>query len=156
MSDLRTLKNQYQLVKGSRAALLTYCKTISPSHFTNTTHHFGDKSISYLLGHICNCYFFWIGEQLLDVKATFIEDDDLLSILAIEAQFIKVDWLMETFFQLDKVPSEIHFETKTTKGISNPLAFFSHVITHEFHHKGQILTLTRHLGYTPVDTDIMR
>jgi uncharacterized damage-inducible protein DinB len=33
---------------------------------------------------------------------------------------------------------------------------FTHTITHEFHHKGQILTLSRQLGYTPVDTDIMR
>ncbi len=38
----------------------------------------------------------------------------------------------------------------------NPLQLFTHVITHEFHHKGQIMSLSRHLGYTPVDADIIR
>ena len=37
-----------------------------------------------------------------------------------------------------------------------PLQLFTHVITHEFHHKGQILSMSRLLGYTPVDTDVIR
>ena len=32
---------------------------------------------------------------------------------------------------------------------------FTHVITHEFHHKGQLLTLSRILGYVPPDEDII-
>lgn len=40
--------------------------------------------------------------------------------------------------------------------IANPLKIFTHVITHGFHHKGQILSLNRHLKYAPVDTDIIR
>ncbi|MFK7696805.1 DinB family protein [Paenibacillus sp. HJGM_3] len=36
------------------------------------------------------------------------------------------------------------------------LELMSHVITHEFHHKGQIMTMGRILGYTPPDTDIIR
>jgi uncharacterized damage-inducible protein DinB len=45
------------------------------------------------------------------------------------------------------------------KGITltlTPLQLFTHVITHEFHHKGQILTMSRTLGYIPVDTDVIR
>ena len=30
------------------------------------------------------------------------------------------------------------------------------IMTHEFHHKGQILSISRLLGYTPVDTDVIR
>ncbi len=36
------------------------------------------------------------------------------------------------------------------------LQVITHVITHEFHHKGQILSISRLLGYTPVDTDVIR
>lgn len=32
----------------------------------------------------------------------------------------------------------------------------THVMTHEFHHKGQILSIGRLHGYPPVDTDVIR
>jgi len=32
----------------------------------------------------------------------------------------------------------------------------THVMTHEFHHKGQIMTMGRMLGYTPPDADVIR
>lgn len=39
---------------------------------------------------------------------------------------------------------------------TNAYGIFTHVITHEFHHKGHAMTMARLLGYTPVDTDVMR
>ncbi|TKC09723.1 DinB family protein [Pedobacter frigoris] len=33
---------------------------------------------------------------------------------------------------------------------------FTDVITHEFHHKGQAMTMARLLGHIPPDTDVMR
>jgi uncharacterized damage-inducible protein DinB len=36
------------------------------------------------------------------------------------------------------------------------LELLTHVTTHEYHHKGQVLTISRQLGYTPVDTDLIR
>ena len=41
-------------------------------------------------------------------------------------------------------------------GEAEAFRLFTHVVTHEFHDKGQILSLTRHLGFVPVDTDVMR
>lgn len=32
----------------------------------------------------------------------------------------------------------------------------THVMTHEFHHKGKIMTMGRMLGYTPPDADVIR
>jgi uncharacterized damage-inducible protein DinB len=39
---------------------------------------------------------------------------------------------------------------------TTPLALFTHAISHEFHHKGQIMTMGRILGNIPPDTDIIR
>ncbi|RSK47607.1 hypothetical protein EI291_14730 [Hymenobacter rigui] len=36
------------------------------------------------------------------------------------------------------------------------LHVFTHIIRHEFHHKGQMLNMSRQLGCTPVDTDAIR
>ncbi|RZK68975.1 MAG: hypothetical protein EOO92_22520, partial [Pedobacter sp.] len=35
-------------------------------------------------------------------------------------------------------------------------SLFTHVITHEFHHKGQIMSMMRLIGYIPPDADIIR
>jgi uncharacterized damage-inducible protein DinB len=50
----------------------------------------------------------------------------------------------------------IHFIINGRNETATPLQLFTHVITHEFHHKGQILSRCRQLGYVPVDTDILR
>ncbi|MNL32837.1 DinB family protein [compost metagenome] len=57
---------------------------------------------------------------------------------------------------IDQFDSEIQYEIQNVKSSAKPLKLFTHVTTHEYHHKGQILSLSRHLGYTPVDTDIIR
>jgi uncharacterized damage-inducible protein DinB len=48
------------------------------------------------------------------------------------------------------------YEIDGKKGKSSPLEVFTHVMTHEYHHKGQLLSLSRQLGYTPIDTDVIR
>ena len=37
---------------------------------------------------------------------------------------------------------------------ATPLQVFTHVLTHEFHHKGQIMSMCRILGHQPPDTDV--
>jgi uncharacterized damage-inducible protein DinB len=37
---------------------------------------------------------------------------------------------------------------------ATPLQLFTHVMTHEFHHKGQLLSMFRILGHVPPDTDV--
>jgi uncharacterized damage-inducible protein DinB len=37
---------------------------------------------------------------------------------------------------------------------ATPVQVFTHVLTHEFHHKGQIMSMCRLLGHQPPDTDV--
>lgn len=57
--------------------------------------------------------------------------------------------------EMDKV-RELEFELNGQQKNASILKLFTHVITHEFHHKGQIISLKRHLGYIPAVTDILR
>jgi uncharacterized damage-inducible protein DinB len=41
------------------------------------------------------------------------------------------------------------------KGLEMPRWLFTQAVTHEFHHKGQIVTIARQLGYQPVETDLV-
>lgn len=152
------LKAQYEFVKSSRRALLGYCATIDAAHFTSENSTFGRGSIRNLLVHNINTYQWWIGRHALQRQIDFTAYESIIDVDGILAHFYAVDLFMEDFF--------LKYETRAFEPIpaslgekifmSTPLELFTHAVTHEFHHKGQILSLSRHLGYEPIDTDIIR
>lgn len=148
---------QYEFVKDSREALFEYCKTISPNHFVDQNTSFGrGGSMRNLMVHIGNTYQYWIGNLSLTKSISYTPYEAIVNVQQVVALFDSVDKLMDEFMSNMDSKKEIEFEIKGVKHLANPLKLFSHVITHEYHHKGQILSLSRHLGYIPADTDIMR
>jgi len=148
---------QYELVKGSRKVLLDYCSTVSADDFKNGNTAFGrGGSMRNLLVHIANTYQYWIAEHMLkrDVVYTKYEEKD--HIAEVIALFAEVDTFMAEFIKDMDNRNEIEYELGGIKGTAAPFTLFTHVITHEYHHKGQVLSISRHLGYTPADTDVMR
>jgi uncharacterized damage-inducible protein DinB len=115
-------------------------------------------SIRNLLVHIANTYEFWIAKWGLNKNTVFATYNSKQSIGDIIYLFDAVDIFVNEFIESLQKPvlNKINYEIDGTKNSVDPFKLFSHVITHEFHHKGQILSLSRHVGYVPVDTDIMR
>ena len=153
------INEQYEAVRGSRQALLEYCKTISQPDLINENSSFGrGGSIRNLLVHIANVYEFWIAKNALHKNITFTDYQSKQNIKDIVGLFDQIDIFMNEFIELFQLPvaGQIEYELKGTRNSVSRLKLFTHVITHEFHHKGQILSLSRHLGYIPVDTDIIR
>ena len=153
------LKSQYELVQQSRKVLFDYCEKISEKEFVAENTAFGrGGSIRNLLIHIANTYEFWIVKNALKKEKIFTEYSSKSTIKEIRPLFDSID--VEVYEFISRLKSleldQIQFEFNGTKQITTPLELFTHAITHEFHHKGQILTLSRHLGYVPVDTDVMR
>jgi uncharacterized damage-inducible protein DinB len=156
---MEVFENQYELVKDCRSVLFEYCKTISQIDFTKSTKTFGrGGSIRNLLNHIANTYQFWIGEIILKMNITYPDYEAVKNIDETINLFDEINHLMEKFFlkYSELKDLKIKYEINGIADESNPFRVFTHVITHEFHHKGQILSLSRKLGYIPVDTDIMR
>lgn len=151
-------KEQYEFVRESRRILLSYCRTISENDFLNQNSSFGrGGSIRNLLVHIVNTYEFWIAKHALHKNIVFSEYGSKKNVDDVVTSFDTIDSLMNEFTDLyDNSVTDIEYEINGEKNAVKPLKLFSHVITHEFHHKGQILSLSRHMGYIPVDTDIMR
>lgn len=151
-------KNQYQYIQSSRGALLDYCATIKPVHFIIEHTDFGRGSIRNLLVHNAYTYQYWLGVQALQKDIPFPDNNSLTDVSEIRSLFETVDLLVA---EIITVFSSDHLKPMTAVLRDNtfnttPLKLFTHVISHEFHHKGQILSLSRHLGYIPVDTDVMR
>lgn len=149
---------QYEFVRSSRKVLLGYCKTLADKDFIIEYSTFGRGSIRNLLVHIGNTYEYWIGRHSLNKNIKFTEYHSVKSVAEVEALFSNIDSLLEEFISVysEKYTIDIEMNLNDRMIIANPFKLFTHVITHEFHHKGQILSLSRHLGYVPVDTDIIR
>ncbi|UGU15256.1 DinB family protein [Sinomicrobium kalidii] len=149
---------QYEQVRQSREVLFQYCNTISQKDFIRESSSFGRGSIRNLLVHTGNTYEFWIGKQALQRDGEFMPYASVTTISELYTYYDRIDELVHEFLHrfashlTGEIP--VHIDD-TTRNIA-PLQLFTHVITHEFHHKGQVLSLSRHLGYTPVDTDIIR
>lgn len=158
MESLSTyLKEQYDLIRESRGVLFAYCRTISATDFITPNTAFGrGGSIRNLLVHIAHTYEFWMGKLALNKDIVFSEYEAYSNIDEVVKIFDFIDGVMDEFFDLVDIETEIDYELNEVKSKVKPFRLFTHVITHEFHHKGQILSLSRSLGYTPVDTDVMR
>lgn len=152
-------REQYELVKSSRKILLDYCGTMAQKDLLNSNSSFGrGGSVRNLLVHIANVYESWIGQEVLKKEIAFTTYESKEMISELSALFETVDLIMHEFFDLMDSPEmeQIRYEVNNEQREASAFTIFSHVITHEFHHKGQILSLSRHLGYTPVDTDMIR
>ena len=154
------LFKQYELICERRETLFKFCESIQPPHFVTNIENFGSRSMCYLTVHIANTYTFWIADFAGIEKRTLVAADKVSSVSDVRQLFTDTNHVVNLFlskYQTDyeaaivnKVPMR-EFELSLT-----PLQLFTHVITHEYHHKGQILSMSRQLGYTPVDTDIIR
>lgn len=157
-SSCELLRQQYGFVKESRDVLLGYCKQILPQDFVKENISFGrGGSMRNLLVHIINTYEFWIGECAL-VRQQNFTIADTLTLREITSAFASVDNLMSEAFELFEKSGDlvVKYQIGEITGAVELFKIFSHVMTHEFHHKGQILSISRHLGYIPIDTDIIR
>ncbi|HMI06983.1 MAG TPA: DinB family protein [Flavobacterium sp.] len=150
--------SQYELIRSSRKVLLDYCDTIAAADFITEKSNFGSGSIRNLLVHNANTYEFWIGKQALRKDLVFTTYQSVANIAAARTLFASVDSLVAEFgirYSGNHLqPIAVAIREKAFD--STPLELFTHAITHEFHHKGQILSLSRHLGYVPIDTDVIR
>lgn len=157
--NLIALKKQYKLTQQARAELLNYCGTLKPEDLHKHVSGFNDSTIAGMLLHIANTYHFWLKRFAGKQEFEYFDEKNVSDIRDIKKIFELTDKVVINFldsypYHTTRIKGEI-FWLKTNMTF-NVLELFTHVMTHEFHHKGQIMTMTRLLGYTPVDADIIR
>ena len=151
-------RQQYTYLLESRKTLLGFCGSFSPVdlHKQNTTFGNGGTVASQLV-HVINTYEAWIGKRALQKPIQFSNVTESTTLEDIRGMFDVADEMVTVFIQTIQTGNElIRYERNGKQQADSALKFFTHVVTHEYHHKGQILSLARSLGYTPVDTDVLR
>ena len=156
---MEILEQQYKLVKGARAALFTYLETIPIKQLQQPLATYNHSSICYLLAHIAATYINWLDNFGLAKQVELPSEQILTNFGDVKVLYQSVDETVANFlsqFKNEKEVIESYKDSWGKKLYLSVLQLFTHVTTHEFHHKGQILNMTRQLGFVPVDTDIIR
>ena len=158
-NSTKYLTQQYQLVLSSRNVVMEYCYRLDDKLFVKLS-SFNDKSISDLLVHITHVYTLWLGQFSIRKKVIFAEPEKINNLEMLHQLYEGVNNLVAEFLKYAEQTSskEISGDAGTPPQYvtRSPFEIFTHVITHEFHHKGQILIMGRQLGLVPPDTDIIR
>lgn len=155
---MNLLKTQYELLRGSRMVMLDFIERELPAQLRVPIAAFNGSNVRYLLIHTANCYKHWLANFGMSKELSFIDDESVEDTSAIRSAYAETDAIVNEFLErFSGSPEQLVTNQLRGKGLSiTPLQLFTHVLTHEFHHKGQIMTMCRLLGHTPPDTDIIR
>jgi uncharacterized damage-inducible protein DinB len=154
------LKIMYDLVRRTREVLLEFTQSLPNDIYTLERPDFAYGSIRNIQAHVAFCYLAWAGVALGYKREDLIlPDDQILDASAMRERFKFVDGIvneaLEKFTTLDE-PLEFAHRSGPLKVTQRWLLL--HPITHEFHHKGQLLALARVLEHPlpgDMDTDLV-
>ncbi|MED4000311.1 DinB family protein [Priestia aryabhattai] len=156
-------KLEYEWVKQARQTLLEQCRELSEGDLTKEF-AFGFQNIRDSLVHVAGCYHAWFGSFVLSETSSPLFTKEVINTM-------KIDDIQHYFQQADRYVEKVleQFTDKFDESIEKELAWransgfvrktprqlLTHSITHESHHKGQIVVMLRLLGHTPKNTDIL-
>ena len=153
------LLQQYRLVQSAREALLDYCGRINPEHFCQKVASFNNESIASMMAHVATTYVSWLVNFAQQEQRPYFAAEDCVDLRAARVMFNEVNLMVDSFLQKFEDALDAPLTLPKREGLElslSPFMLFTHVITHEFHHKGQMVNMSRQLGYIPVDTDVIR
>jgi uncharacterized damage-inducible protein DinB len=152
----------YDWVRRTREVLFEYTDSLPNEVYTLEHPDFAYGSIRNIHAHVAGCYQFWVGAMGLQQNITYVDEpaSSLPDAASMRAAFAKVDLMLEEAFSkfqsLDE-PLKVVRPGRDTLMVSQRW-LITHPITHEFHHKGQLLALGRVLGHplpSNADTDLV-
>jgi uncharacterized damage-inducible protein DinB len=141
----------------SLTLLLDHLSTMPATEYVKEVPGFGFPTIRAQVIHILNCEGLWIHT----LQALPFVDQDPANLPTIsDARRLQSEVSMGTLDYLSGLSeerlvaaTEMHFPDGDI-AVRTPALILHHVLTHAFHHKGQIVVMCRILGYPATDTDL--
>jgi uncharacterized damage-inducible protein DinB len=144
-----SLATMYELVKRTRNTLFDFTESLPTDIYTLEHPDFAYGSIRNIQAHVAGCYSFWLAEMALKLELPTLNLELLPSAQAMRTAFLEIDALvllaLNVFQNLD-APLEFTLPDGHIMAVTERWLIL-HPITHEFHHKGQLLALARVLGH---------
>ncbi len=158
MFTLEGLRKFHGWTHASLKVVLDHLSTIPPDDYVRGLPSFGFPTLREQAIHIFNCEGFWIhilrGARYIDRRpdeCPTVADARRMQQEVIEQT--KAYLLQLTDHQLN-TDAELRFPDGDV-AVRTPALVLHHVLTHAFHHKGQIVAMCRALGHPARDTDLM-
>lgn len=153
LEDIRSL---YAYNSWANHRVLDACAPLETAKFTQNLHS-SFVSLRDTLRHIMLAEWLWL-ERWLGRSPGF-PADDFPDLASLRSRWQKIETDLSAFIQkLSAADLERIVEYKNTKGhaFSNPMwQMLQHVVNHGSYHRGQITTMLRQLGATPLPTDLI-
>jgi uncharacterized damage-inducible protein DinB len=141
----------------SLTMLLDHLSTIPASDYTSELSGFGRPTVQQQVIHIFNCEGFWI-HVLQGLPYQGRTPGDCTDI--IQARLLQQEVRQHTLTYLSGISdqqlnsdTELRFADADVD-VRTPALVLHHVLSHAFHHKGQIVAMCRLLGHPAPDTDL--
>ena len=155
------LKLMYDWVRRTREVLFTFTDSLPNEIYTLERKDFAYGSIRNIHAHVAGCYLYWLGNVGLKHDRAKLElaDEKIPDVSAMRERFKFVDKIVAEALEKFENPDAV-LEHQQSGGVEKLTQrwLIVHPITHEFHHKGQLLALARVLEHplpAGVDTDLV-
>ena len=136
---------------------LDHLATIPAADYTRDVPGFGSPNLRAQVVHNLNCEAFWIHTLQ---AAPFTDEDPARFPTVADARTLESKVTAQTLACLSTLsdqqlntPTTLHFPDGDT-AVRTPALILHHMLTHAFHHKGQIVAMCRILGHPAPDTDL--
>lgn len=142
---------------GCLTLVLDHLSTIPASDYEREVPGFGFPTLREQVVHIFNCEGFWI-QALQELTYHDRKPADCLSVA--DARLLQREIGEQTLAYLSGMTDQqISSDTELRYpdgevAVRTPAFVIHHVLTHAFHHKGQIVAMCRVLGHPAPDTDL--
>jgi uncharacterized damage-inducible protein DinB len=137
--------------------VLEHLSTMPADDYAREVSGFGFRTLREQAIHIFNCEGFWVHTlQGLRYADRTLEDFPALTdarLLQKEVSQSTHAYLSTLINQQLNADTELHFPDGDV-AVCTPAFVLHHVLTHAFHHKGQIVAMCRALGHPAPDTDL--
>ncbi len=160
MSPMFTLNGIRQFHRWTHLCLdraFDHIATIPVADYTRDVPGFGSPSLRDQVIHCINCEAFWVHTLR---AAPYADEDPALFPTMAEARAFESKVTAQTSAYLANIseqqlntPTQIRFPGRDAK-FQTPALILHHMLTHAFHHKGQIAAMCRLLGHPAPDTDL--
>jgi uncharacterized damage-inducible protein DinB len=148
-----------QIERLARPGMLANLEKLSAEEFTREMPVIGLGSIRNALVHIPSSEYFWVRRVLQGDKGASLRPyEDYATVGEVRSKWLEVAAETKRFLR-ELTPAQL-LEAKTYRFPDGEATLrtdyvIHHILTHEFHHKGQLMMALRILGYEPQETDLI-